>query len=75
MKSEVVVHGRPTKWPLLSPHRSAAPVPASLPVWHSSIGWILLLPMLYLAANGNITLGVNAVATTTEGGGGEFILA
>jgi exopolysaccharide production protein ExoQ len=72
MSSEALAHARAAKWPIR--YRGATPVPDNLPIWHLAIGWILLLPMLYLAANGNITLGVDAAASTTEAGGGSSSL-
>jgi exopolysaccharide production protein ExoQ len=74
MSSEVVVHDRPMKWMHRPPYRSWTPVEASLPIWHVAIGWVLLFPMLYLAANGNILLGVNGASSTTEAGGGSSSL-
>jgi exopolysaccharide production protein ExoQ len=72
MSSEVFVHSRPMKWMLRPSYRSwVPPQTTNLPIWRTAIGWLLLFPMLYLAANGNILLGVNAASSTTEAAGGS----
>jgi exopolysaccharide production protein ExoQ len=74
MSSGVFAHARPAKWIVRSPHRSSAPVERILPIWHLAIGWVLLLPMLYLAANGNLPLGGGGVSSTTDAAGGSSSL-
>jgi exopolysaccharide production protein ExoQ len=74
MSSEVLVHAPPTKWMSRPPYRGWAPMETNLPIWRLSLGWVLLFPMLYLAANGNILLGANAASSTTEAAGGSSSL-
>jgi exopolysaccharide production protein ExoQ len=59
--------------PWAPPHlvRTQRPaVPTRKPIWRFAIGWVLLLPMLYLAENGNIipSMGGSGVSTDAAGG-------
>jgi exopolysaccharide production protein ExoQ len=47
--------------------RSASESPMLFPVWQLALGWVLLIPMLYIAANGTFVLHAGNIDTAATG--------
>jgi exopolysaccharide production protein ExoQ len=69
MSSGVFVKDRSTRWLSQPIERTACLTSLWQPMWNLAIGWVLVIPMLYLAALG--TIGVTGPSSTTDAAGGS----